>query len=78
MEWTSRPGAEDRPLPADVSYLLTKPASRWRRPFTRLVHRDIKPANIHIGRMGLRHDYVKVLVSGLVKWSPTPRIRSGL
>ena len=32
-----------------------------------LVHRDIKPANIHIGRLGLRHDYVKVLDFGLVK-----------
>lgn len=32
-----------------------------------LVHRDIKPANIHVGRVGLRHDYVKVLDFGLVK-----------
>jgi serine/threonine protein kinase len=37
-----------------------------------LVHRDIKPANIHVGRVGLRHDFVKVLDFGLVKSVVSP------
>ena len=32
-----------------------------------LIHRDIKPANLHVGRVGLRHDVLKVLDFGLVK-----------
>ena len=32
-----------------------------------LVHRDIKPANIHVGRLGVRYDFAKVLDFGLVK-----------
>ncbi len=32
-----------------------------------LVHRDIKPANLHVGRLGLRSDVLKVLDFGLVK-----------
>src|SRR3954471_2178384 len=32
-----------------------------------LVHRDVKPANLHVGRVGLHHDFVKVLDFGLVK-----------
>jgi len=32
-----------------------------------LIHRDIKPSNLHVGRMGLSSDFLKVLDFGLVK-----------
>jgi serine/threonine-protein kinase len=37
-----------------------------------LVHRDVKPANIYVGRLGLDHDFVKVLDFGLVKSEDSP------
>jgi serine/threonine-protein kinase len=36
-----------------------------------LVHRDIKPANIHLGRLGLRYDFAKVLDFGRSTDVPT-------
>jgi outer membrane protein TolC/ABC-type uncharacterized transport system substrate-binding protein len=59
----------DGPLPADrvVRLLLQVCESLEEAHVTGLVHRDIKPSNIHVGRLGLRDDFVKVLDFGLVK-----------
>jgi eukaryotic-like serine/threonine-protein kinase len=57
------------PLPAARAiYIVRQVCESLEEAHARgLVHRDIKPANIHVGRLGLRHDFVKVLDFGLVK-----------
>jgi eukaryotic-like serine/threonine-protein kinase len=57
------------PLPAArVTRILTQVCDSLEEAHRAgLVHRDIKPANIHVGRLGLQRDFVKVLDFGLVK-----------
>ena len=61
---------------ARVAYILRQAChSLAEAHATGLVHRDIKPANLHIGRLGLDYDFVKVLDFGLVKRQNDPSER---
>jgi serine/threonine-protein kinase len=57
------------PVPAArVAHILRQTCASLEEAHVRgMVHRDIKPANIHLGRLGLVYDFVKVLDFGLVK-----------
>jgi tRNA A-37 threonylcarbamoyl transferase component Bud32 len=60
--------------PSRAIYILRQVCDSLEEAHARgLVHRDIKPANIHVGRLGMRHDFVKVLDFGLVKSVDGPK-----
>jgi serine/threonine-protein kinase len=63
------------PLPPErVIYLLRQACQSLAEAESRgLVHRDIKPANLFVCRLGVEHDFVKVLDFGIAKMTPGGR-----
>ena len=71
---------DNGPLPAGrVIHILRQVCDSLEEAHSRgLVHRDIKPANIHLGLVGLRHDFAKVLDFGLVKEVSSVSVESSM
>lgn len=71
---------DNGPLPVGrVIHILRQVCDSLEEAHSRgLVHRDIKPANIHVGLVGLRHDFVKVLDFGLVKEVSSVSVESSM
>lgn len=57
------------PIPPERTVWLLEQASQSLAEAHKqgLIHRDIKPSNLHVSRMGLSSDFLKVLDFGLVK-----------
>ena len=68
------------PLPAGRAiHILRQACASLEEAHARgLVHRDVKPANIHVGMLGLEHDFVKMLDFGLVKSVAGPSTEQSL
>jgi serine/threonine-protein kinase len=68
------------PVPAGrVVHILDQACASLEEAHVRgLVHRDVKPATIHLGRLGLVDDFVKVLDFGLVKPIADGRVEQSL
>ena len=57
------------PIPAEraIGFLIQACDSLAEAHRNGLIHRDIKPSNIYVCRLGVQHDFIKILDFGLVK-----------